>query len=199
MVVGAQARLICIEEAFDLRKYKTMKPILLALALPILLTGCASTSPYGNGNGVGYDDSYDYGPAYADYYDDGGDDYIDGGLYAYGDGDYYHHDRDGHRHHDDGHHHESVASNGGYPDRYHAPDVGGFHPDAVGGYHGASVSAGMGHPDGGFHNGGGFAGSGGFHDGGGFGGDGGFHGGGGFGGGGFHGGGGGGHGGGGHR
>jgi hypothetical protein len=75
-----------------------MKPILLALAIPLLLTGCA---------GVGVDVG---GPGYPGYYDGyyyGGPGYV--GYYSYGRG-YYHH---GYHHHYYGHSGGSHGSHGG--------------------------------------------------------------------------------------
>ena len=73
-----------------------MKPIFLALALPVLLTGCAAY--------VG-----DYGPGYPGYYADDGYYYggpaVDVGFYGYDRG-YYHH---GYHHYDSDYHHGSVA------------------------------------------------------------------------------------------
>ncbi|HEX4139603.1 MAG TPA: hypothetical protein VHY09_04600 [Candidatus Methylacidiphilales bacterium] len=79
-----------------------MKPILLgALALPLLLAGCAGTY-------VGYDDGY--GP---DYYAYGGPGYYDGvtgdvAVYGYERGNYHSH----YHHYDGGSRHTEVASRG---------------------------------------------------------------------------------------
>jgi hypothetical protein len=108
-----------------------MKPILLALAVPILLTGCAAY--------VG-----DYGPGYPGYYD--------GGYYAGGpvvDVGFYGSDRGGYDHHD--YHHYDTASRGTVA--YHGSTHASSHAVAsvshasghAGTSHSASVSSGATH------------------------------------------------------
>jgi hypothetical protein len=106
-----------------------MKPVLLALVLPLLLTGCAAY--------VG-----DYGPGYPGYYgyDYDGPAYI--GFYG-GGGGYYHHD---YHHYDTGYHHGggTVAYHGSYHASGHFASVS--HASGhVGGGGGRSASVSMGH------------------------------------------------------
>jgi hypothetical protein len=107
-----------------------MKPIFLALALPILLTGCAAY--------VG-----DYGPGYPGYYDGYyyGGPAVDVGFYSYGRGGYYHHDY----HHYDTASHGAVAYRGSYHASGHA-FAGVSHASGhSGGGGGRSASVSMGH------------------------------------------------------
>jgi len=102
-----------------------MKPILLALALPVLLTGCAA---YVGASGPGY-------PGYYDGYDYGGPTYI--GFSSYDRG-YYHHD---YHHYATSSHHE-VASHGSYHASGHAVASVSHASGHASGGHGASVSSG---------------------------------------------------------
>jgi hypothetical protein len=112
-----------------------MKPIVLALALPVLLTGCAA---YVGDAGPGYyDGGYVYGgPA------------VDVGFYSYDRG-YYHHD---YHHYDSGANRGAVAYRGashvGATRVASASHVGGGHS---GGSHHAAASASSGNFSGGGH------------------------------------------------
>jgi hypothetical protein len=108
-----------------------MKPVLLALALPVLLlTGCASGGYYG------YDDGYYPGYYGGDYYYGGPS--VDVALYDRDHDYYHHHDGGGYRHYDSGYR-GSVASRG---------STGGFHSGGT-----RVASSGVGHSSG--HSGGG--------------------------------------------
>ena len=127
---------------------KTMKPILLALALPVVaLTGCSTyVGDTGPGYGGGYyaDGPYYGGPAVVDVGIGGG--YYGGGGY-YNRGGYYHHSDSGY------HHSSSVVA------FHNASRSGGTRVASVGHSGGAShsaASASVGHAGGGGgHSGGG--------------------------------------------
>ena len=105
-----------------------MKPILFALVLPLLLTGCA-----GGYVGIG-------GPGYPGYYDGyyyGGPSYV--GFYSYNRG-YYNHS---YHHYDSGYQHSAVAYRGASHSGAHFAGGNVSHSAGPsGGVHGASVSSG---------------------------------------------------------
>ena len=126
-----------------------MKPLLLAaLALPVLLTGCATDVAVGGGGyyGPGY-----YGPGYA--YDDGfyGGSVVDvgigGGYYGYDRG-YYHH------HYDGGSHSTALARSSSHVSHGSFAGVSRSSSHAGSSHASASISSGGGHSGGGGHGGG---------------------------------------------
>ena len=122
-----------------------MKSILLAaLALPVLLTGCATDVAVGGGYGPGYYDGGYYG------YDGPVVGIYGGGGYGYGNGRGYHHYDNGHN--------SAFASRTSHAGGNHNSVAGVSHSSAhVGASHSssASVSAGGGHSGGGGFGGGG--------------------------------------------
>ena len=121
-----------------------MKPLVLALALPVLLTGCAA---YVGDAGPGYPGYYDGGYAY-------GGPAVDVGFYSSGSGGYYNRGG-GYHHYDSGYHHNGGSSAVAY---HGASRSNGTHVASVshsgggrsgGASHSASVSSGGGHEGGG--------------------------------------------------